>query len=177
MASLELQRTVKGYENYIERKGIDEELINAYVLASGTALSQEKDIEYGLKVSERAKSLINQFTTKNSIGDIWAVERYQQDMETTPFNIVDQYYNLLKYESYYRFESFMLYMEKKRYYQERFYQPRMNPLREVAQLIQDLYDDKLDEGMVFCPGRIGKPQIVKVGNLWVGSNRPERSNL
>ena len=88
MASLELQKAVKRYENYIERKGIDEELINAYVLASGTALSQEKDIEYGLKVSERAKSLINQFTTKNSIGDIWAVERYQQDMESTPFNIV-----------------------------------------------------------------------------------------
>lgn len=177
MASLELQKAVQGYEEYIERKGIDEELINAYVLASGTALNQEKDIEYGLKVSERAKSLINQFTTQNSIGDIWAVERYQQDMETTPYNIVDQYYNLLKYESHYRFESFMLYMERKRYYQERFYQPRINPLREVAQLIQDLYDDKLDEGMVFCPGRIGKTQIAKMGDLWFGSNRPERSNL
>lgn len=158
MASIELQNAINGYENYIERHGIDEELINAYVLASGTALNQEKDIEYGLKVSARAKSLISQFTTKNSIGDIWAVERYQQDMESTPFNIVDQYYNLLKYEAEYRFESFMLYMERKRYYQERFYQPRMNPLREVAQLIQDLYDDKLDEGMVFCPGRIGKAE-------------------
>ena len=177
MASIELQNAINGYENYIERHGIDEEVVNAYVLASGTALNQEKDIEYGLKVSERAKSLISQFTTQNSIGDIWAVERYQQDMESTPFNIVDQYYNLLKYEAEYRFESFMLYMERKRYYQERFYQPRMNPLREVAQLIQDLYDDKLDEGMVFCPGRIGKTQIVKMGNLWFASNRPERSNL
>lgn len=177
LASNELQNAINGYENYIERHGIDEELINAYVLASGTALNQEKDIEYGLKVSARAKSLISQFTTQNSIGDIWAVERYQQDMESTPFNIVDQYYNLLKYEAEYRFESFMLYMERKRYYQERFYQPRMNPLREVAQLIQDLYDDKLDEGMVFCPGRIGKTQIVKMGNLWFASNRPERSNL
>ena len=177
MASIELQNAINGYENYIERHGIDEEVVNAYVLASGTALNQEKDIEYGLKVSARAKSLISQFTTQNSIGDIWAVERYQQDMESTPFNIVDQYYNLLKYESHYRFESFMLYMEKKRYYQERFYQPRMNPLREVAQLIQDLYDDKLDEGMVFCPGRIGKTQIAKMGDLWFGSNRPERSNL
>ena len=177
MASKELQNAINGYENYIERKGVDEELINAYVLASGTALNQEKDIEYGLKVSAKAKSLISQFTTQNSIGDIWAVERYQQDMESTPFNIVDQYYNLLKYEAEYRFESFMLYMERKRYYQERFYQPRMNPLREVAQLIQDLYDDKLDEGMVFCPGRIGKTQIVKMGNLWFASNRPERSNL
>ena len=177
MASKELQNAINGYENYIERHGIDEELINAYVLASGTALNQEKDIEYGLMVSARAKSLISQFTTQKSIGDIWAVERYQQDMETTPYNIVDQYYNLLKYEAEYRFESFMLYMERKRYYQERFYQPRMNPLREVAQLIQDLYDDKLDEGMVFCPGRIGKTQIVKMGNLWFASNRPERSNL
>lgn len=177
LASKELQNAINGYENYIERHGIDEELINAYVLASGTALNQEKDIEYGLMVSARAKSLISQFTTQKSIGDIWAVERYQQDMETTPYNIVDQYYNLLKYEAEYRFESFMLYMERKRYYQERFYQPRMNPLREVAQLIQDLYDDKLDEGMVFCPGRIGKTQIVKMGNLWFASNRPERSNL
>ena len=175
--SEELKRAVSDYENYISAHGIDESLINAYVQAVQVAFLSEKDVEYGLKVSGRAKSLINQFTTKNSIGDIWAVERYQQDKELTPYNIVDQYYNLLKYEHEYLFESFMLYMEKKRYYKERFYQPRIKPLRQVAQLIQDLYDDKLDEGMVFCPGRIGKTQIVKMGNLWFGSNRPERSNL
>lgn len=50
-------------------------------------------------------------------------------------------------------------------------------MKQVADLIQDLYDDKLDEGMVFMPGRVGKTQIVKMGNLWFGSNRPERSNL
>ena len=177
MASIELQKAVQGYENYINVHGIDEDVINAYVLASQSALITEKDTEYGLKVSKRAKELINQFTITNSIGDIWSVERYQQDMESTPFHIVDQYYDLLRYESKYLFESFMLYMERKRYYKDRFYQPRINPLREVAQLIQDLYDDVLDEGMVFCPGRIGKTQIVKMGNLWFGSNRPERSNL
>ena len=175
--SVELQRAVNEYENFISAHGISEEVINAYVQAVQVAFLSEKDADYGLKVSGRAKSLINQFSMENSIGDIWAVERYQQDKELTPYNIVDQYYNLLKYEHEYLFESFMLYMEKKRYYKERFYQPRMNPLRQVAQLIQDLYDDKLDEGMVFCPGRIGKTQIVKMGNLWFGSNRPERSNL
>ena len=177
MASKELQNAINGYENYIERHGIDEEVVNAYVLVAGKALVVEKDVEFGLSVSEKSKKLINKFLLKQADGDIWALERYQQDKETTPYNLVDQYYNLLKYEAEYRFESFMLYMERKRYYQERFYQPRMNPLREVAQLIQDLYDDKLDEGMVFCPGRIGKTQIVKMGNLWFASNRPERSNL
>ena len=177
MASIELQNAINDYENFISAHGISEEVINAYVQAAQVAFLSEKDIEYGLKVSARAKAIINQFSIENSIGDIWEVERYQQDKELTPYNIVDQYYNLLKYEHEYLFESFMLYMEKKRYYKERFYQPRINPLRQVAQLIQDLYDDKLDEGMVFCPGRIGKTQIVKMGNLWFGSNRPERSNL
>lgn len=172
-----MERAVNDYENFISAHGISEDVINAYVQAVQVAFLSEKDVEYGLKVSARAKSIINQFSIENSIGDIWAVERYQQDKELTPYNIVDQYYNLLKYEHEYLFESFMLYMEKKRYYKERFYQPRINPLRQVAQLIQDLYDDKLDEGMVFCPGRIGKTQIVKMGNLWFGSNRPERSNL
>lgn len=175
--SKELERAVNEYENFISAHGISEEVINAYVQAVQVAFLSEKDVEYGLKVSGRAKSIINQFSIENSIGDIWAVERYQQDKELTPYNIVDQYYNLLKYEHEYLFESFMLYMEKKRYYKERFYQPRQNPLKQVAQLIQDLYDDELDEGMVFCPGRIGKTQIVKMGNLWFGSNRPERSNL
>lgn len=178
MASKELITTVQGYENYIAVHGVDEEVINAYFEAGRTSLFEEKDKEYGLMLSKRTKDLISDFIFKQTEGmDIWALERYQQDRETTPYELVNRYYELLKMESEHLFESFMLYMEKNRPYKERFYQPRMNPLSQVAQLIQDLYDDKLDEGMVFCPGRIGKTQIVKMGNLWFGSNRPERSNL
>ena len=160
MASAELINAVNSYENYIERKGIDEQLIEAYVMATSTALNQEKDREYGLKVSARAKGLINSFVLNQTRGmDIWALERYQQDNNTDPYDLMNKYYDVLRMESHYLFESFMLYMEKKRPYRERFYQPRINPLRQVAMLIQDLYDDKLDEGMVFCPGRIGKTQL------------------
>ena len=178
MASEELKQTINGYENYILANGIDEGVVNAYYQATITAMLKEKDKTYALQLSKRAKEITNNFVFSKTEGmDIWQLERYQQDMESTPYNLVDIYYDILKMESKYLFESFMLYMEKKRYYKERFYQPRINPLSQVAQLIQDLYDDKLDEGMVFCPGRIGKTQIVKMGNLWFGSNRPERSNL
>lgn len=178
MASKELINTVQGYENYIAAHGVDEEVIRAYFEAGRTSLFEEKDKEYGLMLSKRTKGLINDFVFRQTEGmDIWALERYQQDRESTPYELVNRYYEVLKMESEHLFESFMLYMEKNRPYKERFYQPRMNPLNQVAQLIQDLYDDKLDEGMVFCPGRIGKTQIVKMGNLWFGSNRPERSNL
>lgn len=176
MASSSLISTINGYENYINTHGIDEQVIDAYIEAAGVAINTEKDIQYGLQLTSRSKGIVERFCMGRTGGRILDLEKYSQQHEEK-YTLVDDYYKILLIEAHYRFESFMLYMEKNRPVEERFYQPRINPLRQVAQLIQDLYDDVLDEGMVFCPGRIGKTQIVKMGNLWFGSNRPERSNL
>lgn len=175
--TLEDEKAIRDYENYISRKGIDQDVVNAYVEAAQIILSGRKDKEYGLKVSARAKKLIENYVMQTAGGTIWDLDYYQFKNETDPFEIRDKYFEIYLIEAHYLLESFMIYMEKNRPPWERFYLPRRNPLDQVAQLIQDLYDDKLDEGMVFCPGRIGKTQIVKMGNLWFGSNRPERSNL
>lgn len=87
------------------------------------------------------------------------------------------YWEALKFEAPYRFESFLLYMEKNRPAEEKFYQPRINPLRQVAQGIQDLADDLLDELFINMPSRVGKTQIVKFAFLWFGSRNSELSNL
>lgn len=87
------------------------------------------------------------------------------------------YWEALKFEAPHRFESFMLYMEKNRPAHERFYQPRMNPLRQVTQGIQDLADDVLDELFINLPSRTGKTQIVKFAYVWWGSRNTELSNL
>lgn len=176
MASQSLITAVNSYEKYIQRKGIDEQVIDAYIEACRVAINGEKDIQYGLQLTERSKGIVERFCMDRTGGKILDLERYSQQHEEK-YSLVEDYYKILLIETHYRFESFMLFMEKNRPIEERFYQPRENPLRQVAQLIQDLYDDVLDEGMVFCPGRIGKTQIVKMGNLWFGSNRPERSNL
>ncbi len=175
--TIEDEKAIRDYENYIARKGIDQDVVNAYVEAAQIILSGRKDKEYGLKVSARAKQLIESYVMQTAGGTIWDLDYYQFKNETDPFEIRDKYFEIYLIEAHYLLESFMIYMEKNRPPWERFYLPRRNPLNQVAQLIQDLYDDKLDEGMVFCPGRIGKTQIVKMGNLWFGSNRPERSNL
>lgn len=176
MASQSLISAVNSYDNYIQRKGIDEQVIDAYIEACRVAINGEKDITYGLQITNRSKGIVERFCMDRTGGRILDLEKYSQQHEEK-YSLVDDYYKILLIEAHYQFESFMLYMEKNRPVEERFYQPRINPLRQVAQLIQDLYDDVLDEGMVFCPGRIGKTQIVKMGNLWFGSNRPERSNL
>ena len=177
MASNYLMQAVQEYENFIQVHGIDEFVIDAYLEACKVAINGEKDIEYGLQLTKRSKGIIERFCMDKTGGTIWDLDYYQFKHETTPYDLLDQYLNIYKIESRYRFESFMIFMEKNRPPWERFYLPRQNPLKQVADLIQDLYDDKLDEGMVFMPGRVGKTQIVKMGNLWFGSNRPERSNL
>lgn len=87
------------------------------------------------------------------------------------------YWNCMKKESLFLFESFMMYLEHKRPKEERFYQPRMKPLRLVAQGVQDLADDRLDELFVNLPPRTGKTTIIRLAMLWWGSRDPNLSNL
>ena len=171
----EIDLLIAECENFILNRGVDDGVISAYCGISQMA-SNEKQIEKMLQCTKRSKELIAKNLFNSTGTTITGIEEivFKNETEFEPLNA---YYDMLLLESHYLFESFMLYMERKRPPWERFYMPRINPLRQVAQLIQDLYDDKLDEGMIFCPGRIGKTQIVKMGNLWFGSNRPERSNL
>ena len=171
----EIDLLIQDCENFIANRGIDDGVINAYCEISRLANS-EKQIDKMFECTKRAKELITSNIFNTTGTTITKIEEIMFEKEMV-FEPLDMFYDMLLLESHYKFESFMLYMEKNRPPWERFYMPRQNPLRQVAQLIQDLYDDKLDEGMVFCPGRIGKTQIVKMGNLWFASNRPERSNL
>jgi len=160
MASKELINTVNQYDNFIKTHPVDESVISAYVEACKVAINGEKDIEYGLQLTKRSKGIIERFCMEQTGGTIWDLDYYHFKHETTPYDLLDQYLNIYKLESHYKFESFMIFMEKNRPPWERFYLPRQNPLKQVADLIQDLYDDKLDEGMVFMPGRVGKAQPV-----------------
>lgn len=153
--SAELRRAVQDYENYIERKSVDEEVIKAMVEASTVAINGEKDIPYGLELTRRTKDLIESYTNLHTQGSIWDLEAYAQKREVE-VNLVDWQYKLLGLEARDVFESFMLFLEKRRPVEERFYQPRIIPMRRVANGIQDLVDDKLDELFVNCPSRVGK---------------------
>lgn len=170
----ELNELIQYCEECIAAHGIDEKVIKTYVDICRFAKGNE-DKDGLLKCTERTKQLINQFCQKEFDYDIWQIEKAYQGRGQVEF--VDTYYELLKLEARDLFESFMLYMERKRPVEERFYQPRIKPMRRVALGIQDLVDDKMDEIFVNCPSRVGKTQIVKLGFLWYGSKFPEKSNL
>lgn len=174
MTSKELIEAISSYENYIKIKGIGEDVVNAYLLATKTAYRE--DVEYGKKVSARAKEVIREFITIKTGGTFEQLEEYSQ-INKQNFEIIDTYYEILREEALYLLDSYALYIEKNRPRRERFYEPRRKTLIKVVNKLQALEDDELDELFVHMPARIGKTQIMTIYAAWHCARDTEASNL
>lgn len=163
MASQSLISTVNGYENYIENKGKDEQVINAYVDACSVAINGEKDIEYGLQLAKRAKELIEGFCTAKTGGTIWDLEKYAFDHKTT-YELINKKYEVLLLEAQNKIvDSYFQYIEKKREPKDRFYMPRRKQLIKIGLVdaLQGMIDDKYDILCVSLVPGAGKSTIEK----------------
>lgn len=161
MVSEQTRATADDIKNYIKQNGIDYQSLYDLLDVAKVAFEKENDTEWALKVTSYIKDCCK-----------WAI---QNSIEVLQMD--ELYWKTMKTEAPYYFESFMFYMEKNRPPEERFYEPRINPLRQVAIAIQDLADDKLDELFINMPSRVGKTMIVKFAFLWWGSRNTELSNL
>jgi hypothetical protein len=163
MASQSLISTVDSYENYIERNGKDEQVINAYVDACSVAINGEKDIEYGLQLTKRAKELIEGFCTAKTGGTIWDLEKYAFDHKTT-YELINKKYEVLLLEAQNKIvDSYFQYIEKKREPKDRFYMPRRKQLIKIGLVdaLQGMIDDKYDILCVSLVPGAGKSTIEK----------------
>lgn len=163
MASQSLISTVDSYENYIKRNGIDEQVINAYVDACSVAINGEKDIEYGLQLTKRAKKLIEDFCTTKTGGTIWDLEKYAFDHKTT-YELINKKYEVLLLEAQSKIvDSYFQYIEKKREPKDRFYMPRRKQLIKIGLVdaLQGMIDDKYDILCVSLVPGAGKSTIEK----------------
>ena len=155
--SKELQKAIQEYEKFYERHGLSLELVNAYHTAVFWASEKDGDIETALKIAPRAKELMNQYVINGAGGDIWELEKFCF-ANKTGHEMVDKWYEILKLEAPYKFESFIYYMEKNRPYAKRFYLPRRNPMQTVVNDLQDLEDRTSGKKFygLSMPSRVGK---------------------
>lgn len=163
MASQSLISTVNGYENYIKDKGKDEQVINAYVDACSVAINGEKDVEYGLQLTKRAKELIEDFCTAKTGGTIWDLEKYAFDHKTT-YELINKKYEVLLLEAQNKIvDSYFQYIEKKREPKDRFYMPRRKQLIKIGLVdaLQGMINDKYDILCVSLVPGAGKSTIEK----------------
>jgi hypothetical protein len=163
MASQSLISTINGYENYIEKNGIDEQVINAYVDACSVAINGEKDIEYGLQLTKRAKDIIERFCKDKTGGTIWDLEKYAF-ANKTEYELINWLYDILLIEAQNKVvDSFFRYIEKKREPKERFYMPRRKQFIKIGliEALQGMIDDKYDILCISLPPGTGKTTIEK----------------
>lgn len=94
---------------------------------------------------------------------------------------VENFYALYKksllFDAPHNFDSYLLYLEINRKPEERFYQPRRKVLKDVADALQALTDDELDELFISMPPRVGKTSILMFYVTWLIGRNSEASNL
>lgn len=179
MASKELQERFKNYEDYVKRKGIDEKVIDAYCKAAEYCITQEKDIEYGLTKSARAKELMETWVKKDTkFGSMWELEK--EFFGKREVELLNKYYNMLLVEARCKvLDSYFQYLERKRIPNERFYMPKRKHLIKLGLIpaLQDMIDDKLDILSISMPPGTQKTTLEKFFNSAVIGWFPNDFNL
>jgi hypothetical protein len=159
--------------------GVDEQVMDAMAEAARVAILTEKDVEYGLKVSARAKELTEQFIFQSTGGTPWDLEKYSFQNKVS-YEILDKYYGILLLEAQNKVvDSAFQYLEKKREPKERFYMPRRKKFLKIGltESLQGMIDDKYDILCVSLIPGAGKTTVEKMFNALVAGWFPKDFSL
>lgn len=116
----------------------------------------DNDLEYALKITDFLKRKIPVLQPTEELNDL--------------------YWKTLLFEAPYRFEAFLLYMEKKRRPEKRFYQPRRKVFKIIVDDLQDLEDGIIHFYGLSLPPRVGKSTVCIFFLAWVIGRHPESHN-
>lgn len=179
MASVELQKYVNEIGKFLQRNDgkVEYEMIDALHQASRIAMFTEKDEDYALRCTKKAKELLVTNIKQETAGskDIWQIENYCAKTGEKVKQI-DLFYELLKTESFYDLQSFLFYMEKNRQPEKRFYYPRRKTLKVVVDDLMQFEDNKFKFYGLSMPPRVGKSTTCIFFLNWIMLRRPNAHN-
>lgn len=116
----------------------------------------DNDIKFALSMTKKIKNIIPKLPLVQDLNDL--------------------YWETLLFEAPHVFESFLLYMEKNRRPEKRFYQPRRRTLKVVVDDLQDLEDGVIEFYGLSMPPRVGKSTICIFFYAWIIGKRPDSHN-
>lgn len=160
MVSESTRRIADSIKNSIKQKGINHCDLSDLLDIASHVIENEDDRDYAIKITTYVKQ-----------SSEWAI---QNGIEILQMDSL--YWKTLKVEAGQLFESFLLYMEKNRKPEKRFYKPRQKTLHVVAEDLQDLEDGKLDFYGLSLPPRTGKSTVCIFFLAWIIGKRPDSHN-
>ena len=172
----EIKKQYDIVENLISQNGATMQHIEIIYGLADISINQKEDVKYGLKLSTRAKELLEKLIFDKVGADVWKLDEVCK-VNKVSVPELDFYFEILKLEAVHLLDSYALYIEKNRPPKERFYLPRRKTLKKVVDKLQALEDDELDELFVHMPARIGKTQIMTIYAAWHCARDTEASNL
>ena len=129
--------------------------------------------QYGFYYDERFKDYYKQYT--DYIKEV-ALNRVTDDKNRAKM-WRDLYWDVMKLESFWYFESFLIFMEHKRPYSRQFYLPRKKTQSIVTKDLQYLEDHKNQKLYALSePARVGKSTMILFFLAWIILRHPHSHN-
>lgn len=163
MVSEQTKSTADSIKNYIKQNGIEYRTLFDLLDVAKTAFEKENDTEWALKVTSYIKECCT-----------WAI---QNSIEVLQMD--ELYWKTLKVEAPYWFDSYLIYLERKRERRDMFYLPKRKQLNKhgLIQAMQDLEDDKLDILSISMPLGTQKTTLEKFFASWIIGRHPDDYSL
>ena len=160
MVSESTRNTANRIKECIKKNGVSYQYLADLLDVAIYAFETENDKKWALKVTEYIKE--------------WCLYGIRSGIEVLQMD--ELYWNTMKAEAPYWFESYLFYMERKRQPQKRFYEPRQETLNVVVQDLQDLEDGIIEFYGLSLPPRVGKSTVCIFFLSWVAGRNPDLHN-
>ena len=160
MVSESTRNTANRIKECIKQNGVSYQYLADLLGVAIYAFETEHDKKWALKVTEYIKE--------------WCLYGIRGGIDVLQMD--ELYWKTMKAEAPYWFESYLLYMERKRQPQKRFYEPRQETLNVVVQDLQDLEDGIIEFYGLSLPPRVGKSTVCIFFLSWVAGRHPDLHN-
>lgn len=147
----------------IKINGYRDEYVSALIKYACHEFYEDGSRSLALEITDYAKRVLDEEILTKTHGTFFDLDRYCMERKTN-FALRDFYYQILLHEGRNRVvDSYLIYLERKRPYAEKFYLPKRKCFMKInlIQSMQDLVDDKLDLLSVSLPPGTGKTTIEK----------------
>ena len=146
----------------IKINGYRDEYVSALIKYACHEFYEDGSGSLALEITDYAKRVLDEEILTKTHGTFFDLDRYCMERKTN-FALRDFYYQILLHEGRNRVvDSYLIYLERKRPYAEKFYLPKRKCFMKInlIQSMQDLVDDKLDLLSVSLPPGTGKASLM-----------------
>lgn len=139
---------------------------------------QNNQVKIGLQQSTKGKKIIEDIVYSQLGIDMNTLDEVCKKQNALPPEL-ELWWQILLVEAPFLLDSYMLYLERKRDSDKKFYQPRRKCFMKIGliQALQDILEDKLDILSISMPPGIGKSTVEKFFHSFVMGKFPDEYNL